>query len=93
MRPQVGEHCVKDTKEEEKRQVERRRLGNQPPVLGKANSPCEVGMQHLSLQFNGAMIMFRWKNIGPTNSRFLRFFVRSVPLFPSLMLTPMRCRM
>ncbi len=32
------------------RQVELRRLGNQLPVLGKANSLCEVGT--ISLQFD-----------------------------------------
>ena len=40
----------------DQRQVELRRLGNQLPVLGKANSLCEVG--NISLQFDRAMYLF-----------------------------------
>ena len=101
------------------RQVELRRLGNQLPVLGKANSHCKVVKMlcvwplRLSLDRVGLgitisrVIVARAKFISlasrrcttvqtappggvkSTNSRFLRFFVRSVPLFCSLMLTPM----
>ena len=38
------------------RQVELRRLGNQLPVLGKANSLCEVS--NMSLHFDRAMYLF-----------------------------------
>ena len=105
------------------RQVKLRRLGNQIPMLGKANSLCKVGNIIISLQpwtsmilklcrplfrntisqFDRVMYLFvkvwvfcllfcqlRPLVVGKhTNSRFLRFFVRSVPLFSWLMLTPM----
>ena len=103
------------------RQVELGRLGNQLPVLCKANSLCDVGNISLHLTnrpindsetvyfeiqdhhvivsciyflklcvfcllfYKACPLMVR-KN---TNSRFLRFFVRSVSLFRSLWLTPM----
>ena len=38
-----------------RRQVELRRLGNQLPVLGKANSLCEVG--NIPLQFDRDMYL------------------------------------
>ena len=40
-------------------QVELKRLGNQLPVLGKANSLCEVGNKILSLQPGTSMILKR----------------------------------
>ena len=39
------------------RQVELRRLGNPFPVLGKANSLCEVGIIIASLQPGTSMIL------------------------------------
>ena len=101
--------------------VELRRLGNQLPELGKANSFCKivklsvfclfvklrlslgcVGTRDKDIPGYHNRVKIRvpsrrctevpvvppggWKN---TNSSFLRFFVRSVPLFRSLMLTPM----
>ena len=101
--------------------LELRRLGNKLPVLGEANSLCDVGnisLQHtmrdlndsetvyfviIRAQFARVMYLFvklrvfslvfdqlrRLAARKNTNSRFLRFFVRSVPLFRSLMLTPM----
>ena len=90
-------------------QVELIRLCNQLPVLGKANSLCEVGNISCHLSFvkmvcfaclRVASSVYRlddvlhyqlrpWRWGKHTNSRFLRFFVRSVPLFRSLMLTSM----
>ena len=104
------------------RQVELRRLGNQLPMLGKANSHCTTvkcfvfclfiklrlsGCVDLGIKISRVMVaraksVYRVDNVllyqlcplavgGNTNSRFLRFFGRSVPLFfRSLMLTPMR---
>ena len=103
------------------RKVELRRLGNQLPVLGKANALCDVG--NISLQLtnrdinDSETVYFVIQNhhffrvmyifckivcvlpvvlhgVPPggeknTNSLFLRFFVRSVPLFRWLRLTPM----
>ena len=94
------------------RQVELRRLGNQLPVLGKANSLCtivkccvfwpvwvkdisgyrrsgEIGVASRRCTTLPVAPLVAEKN---TNSRFSRFFVRSVPLFRSLMLTPMHVR-
>ena len=102
-------------------QVELRRLGNQLPVLGKANSLCKIVKccvfclfvkLRLSLGPRRApdkdirdcssgkiCVASRRCTIipiappgggwGNTNSRFLSFFVCSIPLFRSLMLTPM----
>ena len=55
------------------RKVELRRLGNQLPVLGKADSLCKIVKLCVFCMY----------------SRFLRFSIRSVPLFRSLMVTPM----
>ena len=98
--------------------VELRRLGNQLPVLGKANSICKIVNYCVFCLF--VMLRLTPGRVGPrdkdllryhnwqtrvasrrctkvpvaplavgkkTNSRFLRFFGRSVPLFHSLMLT------
>ena len=105
------------------RQVELRRLGNQLPVFGKANSLCKI----VNFCVFWPVFFFRVRaelKIGPipgyrssgkicvasrrcntipvvppdggrnTNYRFLRYFVcsESVPLFRSLMLTPMTAR-
>ena len=102
-------------------QLELRRLGNLLPVLGEANSLCDVGnisIQHTMRDINDSEIVYfviirsqfarvmylfvklcvfslLFYQLRPlaarknTNARFLRFFVRSVPLFRSLMLTPM----
>ena len=106
------------------RQVELRRLGNQLPMLGKANSHCKIvkccvfclfiklrlspgcvdlgiKISRVTVQVARAKSVYRVDNVllyqlrplavgGNTNSRSLRFFGRSVPLFRSLMLTPMR---
>ena len=101
--------------------VELRRLGNQLPLLGKANLFCKivklcVVCLFVKLRLSLGRVGTRdkdipdYRNCGKirvasrrctevpvappgggknTNSRFLRFFVRSVPLFRSLMLTPM----
>ena len=103
------------------RKVGLRRLGNQLPVFGKANSLCKivkfcVFRLFVQLRLNPGRIGPRdkdipgYRNSGKirvpskqcikvpvvppgggknTNSRFLRFFVRSVPRFRSVMLTPM----
>ena len=99
-------------------QVELRRLGNQLPVLGKANSLCKVvkmlcvlplrlspgrvgpGINYILGYHSSGKIRLVSRqctavpvtppgDVKSTNSRFLRFFVRSVPLFCLLMLTPM----
>ena len=88
------------------RQVELRRLGNQLPVLGKANSLCKivncvgpgikisrviVALAKPVHRIDDVLYHLRPLAVGKhTNSRFLRFFVRSVTLFRSVMLTPMR---
>ena len=103
--------CTLDSMRYFQRQVELRRLGNQLPVRGKANSlfklvKCCVfcigpGIKISRVIVARAKSMYRTDlyamySVAPpgggkkhTNSRFLRFFVRSVPLFRSLMLTPM----
>ena len=103
------------------RQVELRRLSNQLPLLGQANSLCDVAndivttykhghqwfwncvFRNTRAPFDRVMYIFvklcvfclLFYKVRPlvvrknTNSRFLRFFVRSVQLFRSLGLTPM----
>ena len=97
------------------RQVELRRLGNQVPVLGKANSLCRIVKVGVFCLFVSPgrvgpgikitrvivartksayrlddVLQYQLRPAGEnTNSSFLRFFVRSLPLFRSLMLTPM----